>query len=83
MRPVLTVPGAAVGRRKQAIARVRLVPGSGTITAVSYTHLDVYKRQGLAAHCAAPIPSAMITAVDVKSRVSSSPNSRVAPAVNR
>ena len=31
-RPVLTVPGAAVGRRKQAIARVRIVPGSGTIT---------------------------------------------------
>ena len=28
-RPALTVPGAAVGRRKQAIARVRLVPGSG------------------------------------------------------
>ena len=31
-RAVLSVPGAAVGRRKQAIARVRLVPGSGTIT---------------------------------------------------
>ncbi len=31
-RPVLTVPGAAVGRRKQAIARVRLIPGAGTIT---------------------------------------------------
>ncbi|MCK6068087.1 MULTISPECIES: 30S ribosomal protein S9 [Microbacterium] len=31
-RPVLTVPGAAVGRRKQAIARVRLVPGTGVIT---------------------------------------------------
>jgi small subunit ribosomal protein S9 len=31
-RPVLSVPGSAVGRRKQAIARVRLVPGSGTIT---------------------------------------------------
>ena len=31
-RAALTVPGAAVGRRKQAIARVRLVPGSGTIT---------------------------------------------------
>jgi small subunit ribosomal protein S9 len=30
-RAVLNVPGAAVGRRKQAIARVRLVPGSGTI----------------------------------------------------
>ncbi|MFB0834004.1 30S ribosomal protein S9 [Arthrobacter halodurans] len=28
-RPALTVPGAAVGRRKQAIARVRVVPGSG------------------------------------------------------
>jgi len=31
-RAPLTVPGAAVGRRKQAIARVRLVPGSGVIT---------------------------------------------------
>ena len=31
-RAVLNVPGAAVGRRKQAIARVRIVPGSGTIT---------------------------------------------------
>ena len=31
-RPVLSVPGAAVGRRKQAIARVRIIPGSGTIT---------------------------------------------------
>lgn len=30
-RPALTVPGAAVGRRKQAIARVRLVPGAGSI----------------------------------------------------
>ncbi|HEY8913104.1 MAG TPA: 30S ribosomal protein S9, partial [Lacisediminihabitans sp.] len=28
-RAVLNVPGAAVGRRKQAIARVRIVPGSG------------------------------------------------------
>jgi small subunit ribosomal protein S9 len=31
-RAVLNVPGAAVGRRKQAIARVRIIPGSGTIT---------------------------------------------------
>ena len=31
-RPALNVPGAAVGRRKQAIARVRLVPGTGKIT---------------------------------------------------
>ena len=31
-RAPLTVPGAAVGRRKQAIARVRLIPGSGKIT---------------------------------------------------
>ena len=31
-RPPLTVPGAAVGRRKEAIARVRLIPGAGTIT---------------------------------------------------
>ena len=31
-RPVLNVSGAAVGRRKQAIARARLVPGAGSIT---------------------------------------------------
>ncbi|WP_082569095.1 30S ribosomal protein S9 [Microbacterium sp. Root180] len=31
-RPVLSVSGGAVGRRKQAIARVRVIPGSGTIT---------------------------------------------------
>lgn len=28
--PALTVPGAAVGRRKEAVARVRLIPGSGS-----------------------------------------------------
>ena len=31
-RPALTVGGGAVGRRKQAIARVRLVPGAGNWT---------------------------------------------------
>jgi small subunit ribosomal protein S9 len=31
-RPVLNVPGSAVGRRKEAIARARIVPGSGTFT---------------------------------------------------
>ena len=31
-RAVLNVPGAAVGRRKQAIARVRIKPGNGSIT---------------------------------------------------
>jgi small subunit ribosomal protein S9 len=31
-RPVLNVSGAAVGRRKQAISRVRVVPGAGAIT---------------------------------------------------
>ena len=28
-RPVATVPGAATGRRKEAVARVRIVPGTG------------------------------------------------------
>ncbi|GAA2858468.1 MAG TPA: 30S ribosomal protein S9 [Microbacterium sp.] len=41
-RPVLSVPGAAVGRRKQAIARVRLVPGSGTITINGRTIEDYF-----------------------------------------
>jgi small subunit ribosomal protein S9 len=31
-RAVLNVPGAAVGRRKEAIAQVRLVPGGGSFT---------------------------------------------------
>ena len=31
-RAVLNVPGAAVGRRKEAIARVRLIPGGSTFT---------------------------------------------------
>lgn len=41
-RPVLSVPGGAVGRRKQAIARVRLVPGSGTITINGRTFEDYF-----------------------------------------
>ncbi|WP_292833874.1 30S ribosomal protein S9 [Microbacterium sp.] len=41
-RPVLSVPGAAVGRRKQAIARVRLVPGTGTITVNGRTLEDYF-----------------------------------------
>ncbi|WP_294178329.1 30S ribosomal protein S9 [uncultured Schumannella sp.] len=32
VRAPLNVPGAAVGRRKEAIARVRLVPGGGSFT---------------------------------------------------
>ena len=31
-REIVTAPGAATGRRKEAIARVRLVPGSGQWT---------------------------------------------------
>jgi small subunit ribosomal protein S9 len=41
-RPVLSVPGSAVGRRKQAIARVRLVPGSGSITVNGRTLEDYF-----------------------------------------
>jgi small subunit ribosomal protein S9 len=39
---VLTVGGHAVGRRKQAIARVRLVPGSGTIVVNGRTIEDYF-----------------------------------------
>lgn len=31
-RPVVTAPAAATGRRKEAVARVRIVPGSGNWT---------------------------------------------------
>ena len=42
VRPVVSVPGSAVGRRKEAIARVRLVPGSGTITVNGRTFEDYF-----------------------------------------
>lgn len=32
VRAPLTVPGAGLGRRKEAIARIRMVPGTGVIT---------------------------------------------------
>ncbi|WP_129656409.1 30S ribosomal protein S9 [Rothia halotolerans] len=40
-RPALTVGGSAVGRRKQAVARVRIIPGSGQWI-VNGRALDVY-----------------------------------------
>jgi small subunit ribosomal protein S9 len=40
-REIVTAPGAATGRRKQAIARVRLVPGTGQWTINGRT-LDEY-----------------------------------------
>ena len=40
-RPALTVAGAAVGRRKEAVARVRIVPGTGKWT-VNGRELDNY-----------------------------------------
>ncbi|WP_022882657.1 30S ribosomal protein S9 [Gryllotalpicola ginsengisoli] len=41
-RAVLNVPGAAVGRRKEAIARVRLIPGSGEITVNGRAFADYF-----------------------------------------
>ena len=40
-RDVVVAPGAATGRRKQAIARVRLVPGTGTWT-INGRDLETY-----------------------------------------
>jgi small subunit ribosomal protein S9 len=40
-RPVVTGPGAATGRRKEAIARVRIVPGTGRWV-VNGRPLEVY-----------------------------------------
>ena len=40
-RPIVTGPGAATGRRKEAIARVRLVPGTGRWV-INGRALDVY-----------------------------------------
>ncbi|MDI3331540.1 MAG: 30S ribosomal protein S9 [Micrococcus sp.] len=40
-RPALTVAGGAVGRRKQAIARVRVIPGSGQWT-INGRNLETY-----------------------------------------
>jgi small subunit ribosomal protein S9 len=40
-RPVVTGPGAGTGRRKEAIARVRIMPGTGKWT-INGRSLDVY-----------------------------------------
>ncbi|HEY6737715.1 MAG TPA: 30S ribosomal protein S9 [Actinopolymorphaceae bacterium] len=40
-RPAVIAPGAATGRRKEAVARVRIVPGNGTWTINGRT-LDAY-----------------------------------------
>ena len=40
-REIVTAPGAATGRRKQAIARVRIVPGTGQWT-INGRPLEVY-----------------------------------------
>ena len=41
-RDVVTAPGAATGRRKEAIARVRLVPGTGAWTINGRTLQDYF-----------------------------------------
>lgn len=41
-RPAVVAPGQAVGRRKQAVARVRLVPGSGSWTLNGRTLEDYF-----------------------------------------
>ena len=40
-REIVQAPGAATGRRKQAIARVRLIPGTGKWT-INGRDLDEY-----------------------------------------
>ena len=42
VRPAVVAPGAATGRRKEAIARVRIVPGSGTWTINGRTLEDYF-----------------------------------------
>lgn len=41
-RPAVIAPGSATGRRKQAIARVRLVPGDGKVTVNGRTFEDYF-----------------------------------------
>ena len=41
-RPVTVAPGAATGRRKEAVARVRIVPGTGTWTIYGRTIEDYF-----------------------------------------
>ena len=42
VRPAVVAPGAATGRRKEAVARVRIVPGSGTWTINGRTLEDYF-----------------------------------------
>ena len=38
-RPAVKAPGAGTGRRKEAVARVRLVPGSGRWVEIGRAHV--------------------------------------------
>ncbi|HJE52039.1 MAG TPA: 30S ribosomal protein S9 [Tessaracoccus flavescens] len=42
VRPAVVAPGAGTGRRKEAVARVRIVPGSGTWTINGRTLEDYF-----------------------------------------
>ena len=50
LAPGYRIGWAAPGRFRKAMARQKLIATLATCVPVSYTHLDVYKRQG---HCCA------------------------------
>jgi len=69
-RPVLNVSGAAVGRRKQAIARVRVVPGAGTITVNGREFADYFPNKLHQQHITDPFTVLELTgSYDVIARI--------------
>ena len=51
----ITAPGAGLGRRKEAVARVRLVPGTGKVVVNGREAIQYFGRQQLVDNALAPL----------------------------
>ena len=60
-RDIVTAPGAATGRRKQAVARVRIVPGTGQWTINGRSLDDYFPNRPAPCVWASPAPSTAST----------------------
>ena len=69
-RPAVVAPGAATGRRKEAVARVRIVPGSGMWTINGRTLEDYFPNKVHQQLVSEPFAAAAVTSsYDVLARI--------------
>jgi len=70
VRPAVVAPGAATGRRKEAVARVRIVPGSGQWTVNGRTLEDYFPNKIDQQHVNEPfVVAGVVGSYDVIARI--------------